>query len=157
MASYVVMEPPAGGRGQQEVVLVRDGFYFLAFLLPVLWLLWHRLWLEALAAFAALAALVALAAYGGFGMTTFVLALLVRFYVGMEGAALRLARYRRRGWREWGVVEAETIRDAEIRYLTQAPDEADEPAALPTPFQRAAPPRVSVGPALGMLGYPGRV
>ena len=34
-------------------VLVRDGFSFLAFLLPPLWLLWHRLWIEAALAFAA--------------------------------------------------------------------------------------------------------
>ena len=35
MASYVVMEPPAGEVGTGMAVLVRDGFHFLAFILPL--------------------------------------------------------------------------------------------------------------------------
>ena len=52
MASYVVMVPPAGqgNRPDLDAAFVRDGFAFLAFFLPVLWLLWHRLWVEAVAA-----------------------------------------------------------------------------------------------------------
>ena len=34
-------------RRRRRAVFVRDGFSWLAFLLPPLWLLWHRLWLEA--------------------------------------------------------------------------------------------------------------
>ena len=54
MASYVVMEPPGASRNDAAAgaVLVRDGFSFLAFLLPPLWLLWHRLWIEAALVFA---------------------------------------------------------------------------------------------------------
>ena len=48
MASYVVMEPPEGG--PEQAILVRDGFALLAFIMPFLWFLWHRMWLEALAA-----------------------------------------------------------------------------------------------------------
>ena len=38
----------------RDLAFVRDGFSFLAFLLPPLWLLWHRLWIEAVLAFAVL-------------------------------------------------------------------------------------------------------
>ena len=54
MAVYVVMEPPGASRNDAAsgAVLVRDAFSVLAFLLPPLWLLWHRLWIEAALVFA---------------------------------------------------------------------------------------------------------
>ena len=156
MASYVVMEPSRGG--EERAVLVRDGFHFLAFLLPAVWLLFHRLWLEAVLAIAAAMLLGSLAALAGFGPASSFLSLLVSLYVGLEGAALKVAALRRRGWREWGVVEAENARDAEIRYLDGFLDDGDAaglpPAALAA--RPVSPGRPSPAPALGMLGYPGR-
>ncbi|TIW44359.1 MAG: DUF2628 domain-containing protein, partial [Mesorhizobium sp.] len=46
MAVYVVMEPPGLGE-KPDVTFVRDGFSWLGFLVSPLWLLWHRLWIEA--------------------------------------------------------------------------------------------------------------
>ena len=165
MASYVVMEPApaAGGDGNRErAVLVRDGFHLLAFLVPAVWLLWHRLWIEALVVVAVSMALSGLGSVAGLGNAAPFLSLLVSLYVGLEGAARRLAALRRRGWREWGVVEADNAADAEIRYLSEAvsdADDADEPASvrpsagsLPPP----AAPRRESGPALGLFAYPGK-
>jgi len=49
MAVYTVHEPPMKAEQSQpdpeRFVFVRDGFSFWAFLLPPLWMLWHRLWL----------------------------------------------------------------------------------------------------------------
>ncbi len=160
MAIYVVMEPPGptGSEVETGAVFVRDAFAFLAFLLPPLWLLWHRLWIEAVLAFAVATALTALGEIAGFGLAGGALSLLVSLYVGLEGAALRLYALRRRGWHEWGVVEAASLDDAEIRYL-----DGEEPSAaaavetrpavatLPMPGRPAA-----SGPALGLLSYPGR-
>ena len=57
MASWIVMQPPAArARGGADATFVRDGFSLLAFLVPPLWLLWHRLWIEAVLAFAVLRA-----------------------------------------------------------------------------------------------------
>lgn len=159
MAIYVVMEPPASG-GRKDGVLVRDGFHLLAFLVPVIWLLWHRLWIEALAAVVVALALAALGSISGYGPASSLLSLLVAVYVGLEGAALRLAALRRRGWREWGAVEAGDAGEAEIRYLAEAQGDAEEGgigARQPLqaePSRRAAPP--PPGPALGLLSYPGR-
>ena len=160
MAIYVVMEPPAANAAAaaERAVLVRDGFSFLAFLAPPLWLLWHRLWIEAALAFAIGVGLTALGETAGFGFTGAVLSLLVSIFVGLEGQALRVNALRRRGWREWGVVEASDLGDAEIRYL------AREPAATPAqevPRTLAAPVATPVRPAsstpaLGLLGYTGR-
>lgn len=163
MASYVVMEPPAAaGRagGEDRAVLVRDGFHVLAFLLPAVWLLFHRLWIEALFVVAVSMALSGIGSVAGLGSAA--PALLVSLYVGLEGSALKLAALRRRGWREWGVVEADNAADAEIRYLSEAvsdADDADEPASvwpsagsLPPP----AAPRRESGPVLGLFAYPGK-
>lgn len=158
MASYVVMEPPSGR--PEDAVLVRDGFHLLAFLIPFLWMLLHRLWLEAAAFFVLALALGWLGSLDGFGAGASLLSLLVAIYAGLEGASLRVAALRRRGWREWGVVEADGREDAEIRYLTATDDNAQEqpPIERPRASSPAQPPRMPPrqGPALGMFSYPGR-
>ena len=49
MSVYTVHEPPLraaeASPDPERFVFVRDGFYFWAFLLTPLWMLWHRLWL----------------------------------------------------------------------------------------------------------------
>lgn len=48
MTVYTVLEPPPSGddlRDAERVAFVRDGFSWLALLFPLLWLLWHRMWL----------------------------------------------------------------------------------------------------------------
>jgi hypothetical protein len=154
MSVYVVMEPPKRG----DAVLVRDGFHLFGFLTPPLWLLWHRLWIEAIVAFAAAMVLGVLGEVAGLGLAGSLLSLLVSVYVGIEGAALRLAALRRRGWKEWGAVEADNFDDAEARYLIEAERQAGgelrEPG-LPAWSQPIVPARRSE-PALGLFNYPGK-
>jgi hypothetical protein len=140
-----------------DAVLVRDGFSLWAFLVPPLWLIWNRLWIEAALVFAATLALTALGEVAGLGLAGSLLSLLVSIYVGLEGAALRLAAYRRRGWRDWGVVSADNAGEAEARYLseTEFGRERVEPVAMAPAVAHPARPAPS-GPALGMLHYPGR-
>jgi len=158
MSTYIVMEPPRPNRSEasDKAVFVRDRFAFLAFLVPPLWLLWHRLWIEAALAFAVALGLAALGEVAGFGATGSLLSLLVSIYVGLEGPALRLAALRRRGWREWGAVEADDISDAEIRYLNEAAgteaavgEEIVRPVASSLPVARPA-------QTLGLVQYPGK-
>lgn len=158
MTSYVIMEPPPGAGRQvsRDPVFVRDGFAFLAFLVPFIWLLWHRLWIEAALALGVSLLLGGLGEYGGAGPLASLLSILVSIYVGLEGAALRIAALRRHGWREAAVVEADSMADAEIRYFAEpAGDEADlvEP---PAPTTGGQPPlrTPSSGPALGLFSYP---
>lgn len=161
MASYVVMEPPSDGLGARPegARLIRDGFSWIAFIVPPLWLLWHRLWLAALAAIVVLGLLSALGESRGLGIAGALLTLLVSLYVGLEGQSLRIAGLRRAGWTEWGVVEAEDLSDAETRYAFSLgrdgnADNAAEP--LPTIVPAANPARtVQTGMALG-LSHPGR-
>ncbi|EHK58805.1 DUF2628 domain-containing protein [Allomesorhizobium alhagi] len=153
MAVYVVMEPPK----RADAVLVRDGFHLFGFLTPPIWLLWHRLWIEAIVAFAVAMVLAAVGEVADLGWAGTLLSLLVSVYVGIEGAALRIAALRRRGWREWGVVEADSFDDAEARYLFDA--ERLESTGRPEPSPPAAPQSVPFrrsGPALGLFSYPGK-
>lgn len=157
MACYVVMEPP-GRAGSGDAVLVRDRFSWLAFLVPPLWLLWHRLWFEALLAVAVLGLLVVGGERLGFGPAGFMLALLAMIYAGLDGPALRLAALRRRGWSEKGVVEAGRLDSAEIRYALAAdPMPAEQAPARPriVPDPALARP-AQTGLALGLTHLPGR-
>jgi hypothetical protein len=159
MAIHVVMEPPAsaGKTASEGAVFVRDGFYFFGFIAPLLWMLWHRLWVLAALTFAVTLALGAVGEWTELIAAVPLLSLLISLYVGLEGGALRVAALRRAGWHQWGVIEADTIEDAEIRYLYAANDDADETRPTPVTIAPAASPRPQPsGAALGLLHYPGR-
>lgn len=157
MAIHVVMEPPAkaGTSASESAVFVRDGFHFFGFIAPLLWLLWHRLWLEAAMTFAATLALAAASEWAGLTFAAPLLPLLISLYVGLEGGALRIATLRRAGWRQWGVIEADSIEDAEMRYLFAA-EADDEPTPAAVAISPATPRPQPAGGALGLLHYPGR-
>ena len=157
MAIYVVMEPPAGGNKADDTTLVRDGFTWLGLLFSPLWLAWHRLWIEAVLTFAVMTVLSMLGEKLGLEGAGSALSLLVSLYVGLEGQALRIAALRRRGWREWGVVEADTLGDAELRQALEAGSRAEEPVSMPriVPDTSLARP-AQTGMALGLTHTPGR-
>ncbi|MER9753179.1 DUF2628 domain-containing protein [Mesorhizobium sp. M0166] len=156
MAIYVVMEPP--GRSESvDTTFVRDGFAWLGFLLPPLWLAWHRLWVEAALAFVAMGLLSILGERVGLETTGSLLSLLVMLFVGLEGQGLRIAALRRRGWHEWGVIEADRLDDADIRYVV----EADADSNAQAPAQRIVPDAAHARPAqmglaLGLNHIPGK-
>ena len=160
MASWIVMEP-AGSRSTAyaaDPTFIRDGFSFAAFLLPPLWLLWHRLWIEAALAIAALMLAAALPEVTGFALAAPLLWLLVSLFVGLEGNALRIAALSRRGWSNWGVVEAGNLDDADAHYTvraTGAETDADIPAAMLAPSANAGA-RPIAGEPIGLLLNPGR-
>lgn len=158
MASHLVMMPPGGSPEQrlEQAVFVKDGFSWPGFLVPPLWLLWHRLWLEAILA------LLAMAAFSGFGeafgmpVAGSALGLLVSLYVGLEGQAMRMAAMRRRGWLDWGVVEADRRDAVELRYAVAAADTKAEPEPSMSIVADATTPRRIALPTLGLVSYPQR-
>ncbi|TIT23247.1 MAG: DUF2628 domain-containing protein, partial [Mesorhizobium sp.] len=89
MAIYVVMEPPGRGERSDGTVFVRDGFAWLGFLVPPLWLAWNRLWIEAALTFVVMAILSMLGEKLGLAWAGSALSLLVSLYVGLEGQGLR--------------------------------------------------------------------
>jgi len=142
MAVYTVHQPPLGkaetAPDPARFTFVRDGFYLWGFLLSVLWMLRHRLWLAAVL-FAALVVLLEIGLrYAGVtsGWRMLVLFALA-FLVGLEGASLRRWTLARRGYTNVGVVVAENQDDAERRFFVnwqagKRPNAAPPPARTET-------------------------
>ncbi|MEZ5810273.1 MAG: DUF2628 domain-containing protein [Rhizobiaceae bacterium] len=158
MAAFVVMDRNEAEAGA-NATFVRDGFSVIALIAPVIWLLWHRLWIEAFVALAAAAGLAALGTVAGFENTAPLLSFLVSVFVALEGPQLRVAALERRGLHHAATVEADNAADAELKYFARAPaTAAGRPVvppgrpALPAPVMR---PAAMSGPALGLLDYPG--
>jgi Protein of unknown function (DUF2628) len=128
MARYVILEPP--GR-PSEAVAVRDGFSFLALALPVIWLLWHRLWFWALAVFGA-AALFSSLAYGlGQPMIALAGELAIALIVALEGPQMRVAALEAQGWSVVGSHEAASLEDAELKHFYGGEESARVDAVAP--------------------------
>ena len=150
MAVYVVMEPPGRGHEADETSFVRDGFSWFGFLVPPLWLLWHRRWIEAGLAFVTIALIAVAAEAFAMSLPGASLVLLVMLYVGLEAQALRLAAMARHGWRQWGVIVADDLEDADSRYAVEAGTAVQEPLSesrfLPEPvLSRPAQPVSTIG------------
>ncbi|MBZ9976527.1 DUF2628 domain-containing protein [Mesorhizobium sp. BR-1-1-10] len=157
MTAYVVMEPPGRSENVDTTTLVRDGFTWLGLLVPPLWLAWHRMWVEAALAFVVMGVLSMLGERLGLGVAGSLLSLLVSLYVGLEGQGLRIAALRRRGWHEWGVVEAGWLADADMRYALEVEGLSDKAAPAPRIVPDAALARpAQPGMALGLTHIPGR-
>ena len=158
MTTFVVMDV-ADNAKSAEAKFVRDKFSVLALIAPVIWLAWHRLWIEAFAALAAAIVLAALGTLAGFQSTAPLLSLLVSVFVAIEGPQLRIWALERRGYVQVAALEADQEAEAEVRYY--ASDEVRQPSAdkqedsqsAGIRFGRTAP--AASGPALGLLDYPG--
>ncbi len=159
MASFVVLEPSGETRASERALFVRDGFHVFAFLVPVLFFAFHRAWLAALAALVVSLGLPAAAGALGFAGAAGALGLLASLWFGLEAGNLRVGALRRRGWRETGVVEADRLAEAEIRYLADVAEDAPAAPAMAMtaqPWGTISRPAAAAGPALGLFGYPGR-
>jgi hypothetical protein len=159
MASYVAMLPPRGSPEQrmEQAVFIRDGFSWPGLIVPPLWLLWHRLWLEAILVFLVMALFSGLGEVAGFRVVGSLLGLLVSLYIGLEGQAMRIAALRRRGWQDWGVVEAARQEEADIRYALDIAQRPAEPSAQVTIVPGLNAPRPAHRQeTLGLVSYPGR-
>ena len=142
MTAFTVHEPPP--RKNEEAAppdrfaFVRDGFYFWAFLLGPVWMLYYRLWLVLLMYLIGAAALqAALWALGVSGLVKFAVGLLIALLVGFEAGTLR--RWSLRRWINRGTVIAYNREAAEHRFFDRwsgsspASDAPTEPPAPPRP------------------------
>jgi hypothetical protein len=121
MAVYTVHEPPLKADQTQpdpeRFVFVRDGFAFWAFLLPPLWMLWHRLWLVFLGYLIVATALqVALTLIGASSSVMLVAGALLSLLIGFEAATLWRFTLARRRWANVGIVVGDDLESAERRF-----------------------------------------
>lgn len=152
VSSYVFLVPPDGQR--EDTRTIRDGFSWLAFLFPWIWLLAHRLWLHAIIAFALQAIGGVLTEEPGFGPAGMALAFAVNLFVGFEGQNFRIRNLASRGWREEAAIGASSIDLAEEIYFSNI----ETGAALKAPeWNQASGPqaRQSHSTSLGLFGFDG--
>ena len=102
----------------ERFAFVRDGFYFWAFALTPLWMIWHRMWLVLL-----IYLIVAVGAdgalhYAGIGSGSVVAGRAAHIVSGrLEASTLRRFTLAGRGWKNVGVVAGDGADAAERRFF----------------------------------------
>ena len=129
MTAYLVLASPGARAPDERSVVIADRFAPLAFVAPVLWLLFNRLWLEALAAILVSAAAAMLATSAGQPVLAIALGLALQMLTGLEGRTWRAAALQRRGWRLVDVIETD---DPDLAFELHAA-RALENAGTPRP------------------------
>jgi hypothetical protein len=128
MTTYLVLASPGASIPDERSVVIADRFAPLAFIAPVIWLLFNRLWLEAVAALALLAVAAAVTGSAGQPLAGLALSLAVSAITALEGRNWRVAALQRRGWQLAGVIESDDpeaafeIHAAQTATQTPVPD-----------------------------------
>jgi hypothetical protein len=154
MATFLVLIPPGARPGDENARILRDRFSWIALVLPVVWLLWHRAWLAAALAFALQSLGSALSGHPYFGLAGFALSLATGLLVALEGPSMVQVRLERKGWTLDAAIAAPDRATAEeIYYMTnqtgERPAQADPTTVMPasgTSTRRHA-------PMLGLTGF----
>jgi hypothetical protein len=131
MKLYTAHRPPHAPR--DRAFFIKDGFSWLAFLFPAVWLLVKRLWLAFACYVLAVAAIAAgTSAAGVTGAPVFALFLGLHLLIGFEASGLLRRALLRRGFTSEGPFLGDDIEQAEIRYFAPSP-RAPSPSAGPGP------------------------
>ena len=122
MRIYTVHAPKSFGvdvrTPPENVVFVRDGFYFWALVGGALWLIWNRLWL-ALLGYVALTFVVEviLRLLGASPLADFLVMAIIALLLGLEAGSLRRWSLSRGKWRQLDIVTAPNEQAAEQRFF----------------------------------------
>ncbi|MGL4490268.1 MAG: DUF2628 domain-containing protein [Rhizobiaceae bacterium] len=126
MASFIVMSDKVisdkGDKPEDNIRFVRDEFSIVAFAVPLVWLLWHRLWLHAALCFAAFGVCAALVTWNGnpawLGFSAIASAS-ISLFVAHEGGEWLRQTLAQNGYRELDVIPARNSREAEEIFASR--------------------------------------
>jgi hypothetical protein len=111
-----------------EVVPVKEGFSWPAFIVSPLWALWHRLWFWAVGFVAANILLGwALAAAGGNEFVTSTASFALALIIGWTANDLRRRKLRKQGFEECAALVADNKETAVARFLMAEPSVPSAP------------------------------
>lgn len=154
--SYYVLTTPASTDADRDTKFIRDGFSWLAFLLPLPWLLVKRLWLVALAAVLVYLATIFVAEQYRLDALPIAFSFVLSLWTALEGGHAQASSLERKGWRIERVIAADRLSDAEDIYFAgktaTARAEPEQPLP-PLPARKAIASSDAV--ALGLIGPAG--
>lgn len=152
MRIYTVHEPAAGGVRPEDpanVIFILEGFCWMAFIAPFLWLLYHRMWLAAAAYFGFSVLLGVFAQLEGEPqLLTGLAGLGFSLIVAFEAFEMRRWHLRRKGFRQVASIAAKNLDLAEMRYFTGRNADASSSAPRGEAEARLSPPAPPLSPAL---------
>jgi len=139
---YAVYEPPAGTKDLTEraekLAFVKEGFSWPAFFIPLLWLLYQRMWIVfTVLLLIYIGVSVAIGADSQAQALSFWINLAISVLFAFEANDLREASLRRRGYRFAGTASGRSRTDAERSFfnlwLPEQIRQARETEAMPAP------------------------
>lgn len=142
MKTYIVMLPEGVGgsaemSAKKSAVLLGDHWRPFAFLVPTLWLIYHKLWLPLSAWVALNLAIIGAGSTMEMGLLIVILLGLARLYCGLEGSHWIIDKYQRDGWHMAGLIEARNRDHAEWQFAHSHNDAYDKPVSS-TGFKTSA-------------------
>jgi hypothetical protein len=158
MKIYTVHAPPAGDKGAADptrFAFVKEGFCWPALFVPVLWILYRRLWMVLLIVLVVTLVLGSLGDRLG-GPVPGAIYALASLLFAFEANGLRRWTLERRGWRLIGVARGGRLAEAEQRFFSAwVATGARLPAAAAPPPPPPATPSPEAGQVVGLFPAPG--
>ncbi|UVC08516.1 DUF2628 domain-containing protein [Rhizobium sp. TH2] len=151
--SYYVLTAPASTETDRDTKFIRDGFSWLAFLLPLPWLLVKRLWVIALAAVLVYLVTIYIAEQYRLDALPIAFTFVLSLWTALEGGHAQARSLERKGWQLERVIAADRLSDAEAIYFAdEASSKRREPERpLPAlPVRKALPASTNIA-ALGLF------
>jgi len=123
VTAYTVHQPlisaPDPLAQADQLRFVKDGFSWLAFLFPILWLIFHRMWLVLGVYLIAVSSLELVSAVIGLNEVALgVLAIATGFIVGSEGNNLRRWTLERSGHRMIAAISGRNLEVCELKFFS---------------------------------------
>ena len=157
MKSFYVLTAPAAVDPDRDTVFIRDGFSWLAFLFPLPWMLFRRLWLSAAISVALYLVSIFIAEQYALDAVPVACSFLISLWVSLEGGEARVRRYERLGWQVERILAAQNVADAEAIHFADKAANARRQPAEPLPALAATKPATPSNNvvALGLIGPQG--
>jgi hypothetical protein len=154
MRFYTIHERPAQkAGGDADVLAIASGFRWWAAIMPILWLLWHRLWLGvALYLLFSVALGIAFALGDIAEPAATAIGLAVSLLIGFGAADYWRWTLDRKGWRLVAVLRADAAIDAEDLYIRNR--RTGSPAVPVTSVPQTFPPAMLPSSARGNEAFP---
>ncbi len=117
MKTFCIYLPPDNMDNHSGAVFLPDDKPYFALLAPPIWLAWHRLWWALLIYLVIISAILLLILTPYRDAAVFI-SLIPGIYIWLEGHKLIHQRYELQGWIFQGVVGANSLDDAELKYYS---------------------------------------